>query len=102
MTIEIFKTNIPDGVSIIPINSKYDYSALSLMALNEGFKGSGILIDNDDIESVTIYSNNIPTIYSFRKFLDNQEIIIDGLANYISIVIPATSKTILQLMPRLF
>ena len=31
------------------IISKYDCSMLFLMALNNGFKGSGILFDNDDI-----------------------------------------------------
>ena len=102
VTVEIFKPNIPDGVSIKSINSNYEYASLTLMALNEGFKGSGILTDNEDIERVTIYSNDIPTIHSFRKILENQEIIIDGIANYISIVIPATSKTILQLKPELF
>lgn len=99
VSIELFKNNIPDGVSIKSINSDFDYSSLSLMALNEGFQGSGISTDNDDIKSVTIYSNHIPSVYPFRNILDNQEIIIDGVANYISIVIPADSKTILQLLP---
>ena len=69
------------------------------MSINEGFMGSGISTDDDRIYKVTIYKNNNPTNYEFHKILDNKEIIIDGLSNYITLVIPPSSKILIQLIP---
>jgi hypothetical protein len=90
---------IPSGVSIMYKNSNYDYKSLFLMSINEGFMGAGISTDDERICHVTIYKNSNPTSYKFYKILDNKEIIIDGTTNYITLVIPPSSKTLIQLIP---
>lgn len=97
--IHLFKDTLPGEVSIKSINSNYDYPTLSLMALNQAFEGSGIVTDIGGTCSITIHTNGISTTHQFSKSLDNQEIIIDGKTNYLSIFTPPKSKSIVQLVP---
>lgn len=90
---------IPSGVSIIARNADYDYKALYVMSITEGFMGRGISTDDDRICHVTIIKNDNSSTYEFHKILDNMEIIIDGLNNYITLTIPPSSKSLFQLIP---
>lgn len=90
---------IPSGVTISTKNSNYNYKSLLLMSINEGFMGGGISTDDERVCQVTIYKNSNPISYDFYKILDDKEIIIDGLANYITLVMPPSSKTLIQLIP---
>jgi hypothetical protein len=92
---------LPIGVSINAKNSSYDYKSLLLMSINEGFIGSGISIDDDHNHKVTICKNGNTQSYEFYKILYNKEIIIDGLANYITLVIRPSSNLSIQLIPAL-
>lgn len=92
---------IPSGVTISTKNSNYDYKSLYLMSVNKGFIGGGLSTDNERISQVIIFKNSDPISYEFHKILDEVEIIIDGLTNYFTIVIPPSSKSIVQLMPYL-
>jgi hypothetical protein len=100
VSVSLFKDmTFPAGVTVKAIHSDYDYKSLSLLAINEGFIGSGISTDDDRICQVTVFKNSLHQIFEFNKIFDNTEIIIDGLANYISFVIPPFSKSIIQLLP---
>jgi hypothetical protein len=90
---------IPSGVTISTKNSNYNYKSLLLMSINEGFMGGGISTDDERVCQVTIYKNSNPISYDFYKTLDDKEIIIDGLTNYITLVIPPSSKILIQLIP---
>ena len=90
---------IPTGVTITARNSNYDYNSLFLMSINEGFIGGGISTDDKSISQVTIFKNGTPSTYEFCKILDGMEIIIDGLTNYITFVVPPKSKSLFQLIP---
>ncbi len=90
---------ITAGVTIRAKNSNYDYKSLYIMAINEGFSGSGIMTDDDRICRINIYKDSIPTSFEFYKILGDQKIIIDGLFNYITLIIPQSSKLLLQLIP---
>ena len=92
-------SEIPKGVTISIKNSNDDYNALLSMSMNEGFIGGGISTDDERISQVNIFKNGSPSSYEFHKIIDNLEIIIDGISNYITIVIPPTSKSLFQLMP---
>ncbi len=98
--VTLFKNaSLPNGVRIHSRNSQYDYNSLFQMSIDEGFMGSGISTDDERISRITIYKDSNPTSFEFNKILDNLEIIIDGQTNYISLVIPPSSDTIIQLMP---
>jgi hypothetical protein len=100
VTVSLFtEKEIPSGVVIKAKNSTYDYHSLFLMSINEGFMGSGVSIDDDRICQITIYEDGKPTICDVKKIFDNKEIIIDGLTNYITIIIPPSSGILFQLMP---
>ncbi len=90
---------LPAGLTIKAIHSDYDYKSLSFLAVNEGFIGSGISTDDDRISQVTVFKDSLPQIFKFNKILNNTEINIDGLANYITLVAPLFSKSIIQLLP---
>lgn len=100
VSFSLFKDlTLPAGVAIKAIHSDYDYRSPSFLAINEGFIGGGISTDNDGICQVTVFKDNIPQIFKFNKILDNTEINIDGLANYITHVAPPFYKSIIQLFP---
>jgi len=101
VTLPFFKDGpLPSGIDIHVTNSDYQYADLISMAQAEGFTGSGIITDDERVSLLTIYMNHQPTQYHFSKILDNLEITIDGAGNYISLVFPPESTTLVQLMPR--
>jgi hypothetical protein len=100
VSVSLYKDmTLPAGLTIKAIHSDYDYKSLSFLAVNEEFIGSGISTDDDRICKVTFFKDSIPQSLVFNKILDNTEINIDGLANYVTLVIPPFSKSIIQLLP---
>ena len=92
--------HLPSGLTIRARNTDYDYEDLLSIAQKNGFTGSGIITDDERVSLLTIYRNHQPTPYQFSKVLDNLDITIDGAGNYISLVFPPMSTTLVQLMPR--
>ncbi|MBU3714207.1 MAG: hypothetical protein FGM46_04585 [Ferruginibacter sp.] len=90
---------LPGGVTITAKHSGYDYNALFLMAMTEGFTGSGISTDDERIGQVTIYEAGKPNNYEFYKLLENRKIRIDGVSCYVTLIIPPSSEITAQLMP---
>jgi hypothetical protein len=90
---------LPSGIDIHVRNSDYQYADILSMAQAEGFTGSGIVTDDERMSQLTIYKNYQPTQYHFSKILDDLDITIDGTGNYISLVFPPESTTLVQLMP---
>lgn len=95
------KMNLSSGVTVYGLNSNTDYESLVSMATTEGFKGNGIMTNNENINQLTIVSNNKSTHARFKNIHDNVEIIIDGTSNYISLVIPPATIAVVQLLPML-
>lgn len=100
VSVSLFKSDgIPAGVTIHTKGTDYDYNAMHLLSINKGFKGSGLSVDDERISGVTIYKESNPKSYPFHKIMDNHEIMIDGVSNYLSILIPASSHILFQLLP---
>jgi hypothetical protein len=100
VSISLFNNGeIQTGLTITARNSNYDYNSLFLMSINEVFIGGGISTDDESISQVTIFKNGTPITYEFCKILDGKEIIIDGLTNYLTFVVPPKSKSLFQLIP---
>jgi hypothetical protein len=91
---------LPSGIDIRVRNTDYNYASLLAMAQTDGFTASGIIADEERVSLLTIYKNHQPTAYQFSKILDGLDITIDGAGNYISLVFPPESTTLVQLMPR--
>ena len=88
---------LPDGLTIMPPNSNYDYQSLHLMAKSQGFKGSGF--KTTFTTKVKIFNKNQIQEIEIENFHTDTKIVIDGFENYISIVIPPFAKGLFQLMP---
>jgi hypothetical protein len=90
---------IPPGLSINTNCVEYDYHALHLMSVTAGFMGAGLSTDDDRIIHGTIHHDHTQTNFSFNKILDNHPIVIDGKSRFITLIIPAGTKMLLQLLP---
>jgi len=100
VTISFFKDEqLPLGTAVHYRNTNHHYESLLAIAQSEGFAGSGIVTDDERVSLLTIYKNHQPTQHYFSKILDNLEITLDGKNNYISLVFPPDSTTLVQLMP---
>ncbi|MFY7943372.1 MAG: hypothetical protein ACOVNZ_02275 [Crocinitomicaceae bacterium] len=90
---------LPDGLTIKTSNSCYSYDSLVLMAKKEKFLGRGF--QSDIIQKAILISPKGATSLNSTAFSINQEIIIDGLEHYLSIIIPPNSFGVFQLFPYL-
>lgn len=81
------------------INSDYNYDSLALMAISNGFKGSGLQSEFGFIEKATIYTPNGFKKIEVQSIWNDENILIDGISNYIIIEVPPLSNGIFQLMP---
>jgi hypothetical protein len=90
---------LPDGLSIRTSNGNYSYDTLVLMAKNEKFLGSEF--QSDIVQKALFMSPKGAITMNSTAFSIDQEIIIDGFENYLSIIIPPNSSGVFQLFPHL-
>jgi hypothetical protein len=93
------KKGLPEDVTVNVINTKNNYEILLNIALNEGFIGSGIMVNSDLIDCITIHDGSKLEIVGFEKMLIETKISINGTSNYISLTVPPSSHLVLQLLP---
>ena len=111
-TIELINTNkserninlftnegLPDDVTVNVINTKNNYDFLLNIAQREGFIGSGLMINSDLVNCITIHDGSKLEIISFEKMLIEKKILINGTSNFISLTVPQSSHLVLQLLP---
>jgi hypothetical protein len=98
VSIPLFKEKqLPEGVSIRSIRGEYDYESLVLMAKNENFMGCGF--QSDFITKIQVISPEVIYDLDSRVVASDNKIILDGLDQYLSIVVPANSMGFFQLFP---
>ena len=111
-TIELINTNkserninlftnegLPDDVTVNVINTKNNYDFLLNIAQREGFIGSGLMINSDLVNCITIHDGSKLEIVSFEKMLIEKKILINGTSNFISLTVPPSSHLVLALLP---
>ena len=96
-----FFTNegLPDDVTVNVINTKNNYNFLLNIAQGEGFMGSGLMINSELVNCITIHEGSKLEIVSFEKMLIEKKISINGTSNFISLTVPPSSHLVLQLLP---
>jgi hypothetical protein len=93
------KDGLPDGVTVNVISTKNNYDFLLNIALGEGFKGSGLMINSDLVNCITIHDGSKLEIISFKKMLIEKKILINGTSKFISLTVPPYTHLVLQLLP---
>ncbi len=93
------KEGLPDDVTVNVINTKNNYDFLLNIALGEGFMGSGLMINSDLVNCITIHDGSKLEIISFEKMLIEKKILINGTSNFISLTVPPSTHLVLQLLP---
>lgn len=88
-----------EGVTAKVINSEIDYKFLLNIALGEGFMGSGLMINSDLVNSITIHDESKLEIISFKKMLIEKKIFINGTSKFISLTVPPSTHLVLQFHP---
>jgi len=88
-----------EGVTAKVINSEIDYYFLLNIALGEGFTGSGLMINSDLVNSITIHDGSKLETISFEKMLIEKKILINGTSKFISLTVPPSTHLVLQLLP---
>ncbi len=100
VSVSLFQpAGIPPGITIHAKGTEHDYHALHHMSVTAGFMGAGLSTDDDRIIHGTIHHDHTQTNFSFNKILDNHPIVIDGKSRFITLIIPAGTKMLLQLLP---
>lgn len=85
------------NIDLKVLHEDYDYKALLFMANSKGFKGRGI--HSDFIEKVTIHKSSGSYNLDFKRFVKNEEILIDGFSSCLTIEVPPMSHGYFQLLP---
>jgi hypothetical protein len=93
------KEGLPEDVKVNVINTKNNFDFLLNIALNEGFIGSGIMVNSDLIDCITIHDGSKLEIISFEKMLIEKKISFNGTTNFISLTVPPSTNLVLQLLP---
>ncbi len=93
------KEGLPDDVTVNVINTKNNYDFLLNIALGEGFMGSGLMINSDLVNCITIHDGSKLEIISFEKMLIEKKILINGTSKFISLTVPPSTHLVLQLLP---
>ena len=93
------KDGLPDDVTVNVINTKNNYDFLLNIAIAEGFIGSGLMINSDLVNCITIHDVSKIEIISFEKMFIEKIISINGTSNFISLTVPPSSHLVLQLLP---
>ena len=95
---------IPKSVQVNVINNlAFDYNVLLNLALTQGFTGTGVHVNSNSIDSITVYNaNNVETLYfNNQPLITDLNITINGSSSYMSLFVPAATNMVLQLMPNL-
>ena len=95
---------IPKSVQVNVINNlAFDYNVLLNLALTQGFTGTGVHVNSNSIDSITVYNaNNVETLYfNNQPLITDLNITINGSSSYMSLFVPATTNMVLQLIPNL-
>ena len=95
---------IPKSVEVNVINNlAFDYNVLLNLALTQGFTGTGVHVNNNSIDSFTVYNaHNVETLYfNNQPLITDLNITINGSSSYMSLFVPAATNMVLQLMPNL-
>ena len=76
------------------------FSPLNI-AINKGFKGSGIIINTELINQICLQDEQNSETIIINKILQNKQIILNGHSKYISMILPPKSDfpIIIQLIP---
>ena len=90
---------LPDDVTVNVINTQNNYDILLNIALGEGFIGSGLMINSELVNCITIHDDSKLEIVSFEKMLIEKKILINGTSNFISLTVPPSSHLVLALLP---
>jgi hypothetical protein len=93
------KDGLADDVTVNVINTKNNYDFLLNIALGEGFMGSGLMINSDLVNSITIHDGGKLEFISFEKMLIENKIFINGTSKFISLTVPPSTHLVLQLLP---
>lgn len=90
-----------EGITTNVINSELDYNFLLNIAINKGFKGSGIIINTELINQICVQDEQNSESIIINKILQNKQIILNGHSKYISMILPPKSDSpiIIQLIP---
>ena len=97
-SIPLFKEfELPFGLTIVAINNRYNYDSLCLMAKTEGFVGHGF--NSSIIKQVKIQAKNQLSEIDLKSSEPVFKVVIDGLENYITIIVPPYSSGFFQLFP---
>lgn len=88
-----------EGVIVKVVNSDLDYNFLLNIVLRDGFIGSGLMINSDLVNCISIHDGSKLEIVSFEKMLIEKKISINGTSNFISLTVPPSSHLVLQLLP---
>ena len=98
-TVLLFKEGgMPKGITVLSKGTTYDYDSLLSLSKREGFKGSGIITDDFEVNQLTIFTENNATQHHFSK-IHEESIFLDGITKYISLVIPSCKTVLIQLAP---
>jgi hypothetical protein len=95
---------IPKSVQVNVINNlAFDYNVLLNLALTQGFSGTGVHVNSNSIDSITVYNaHNVETLYfNNQPLITDLNITINGSSSYMSLFVPAATNMVLQLMPNL-
>ena len=90
---------LPNDVTVNVINTKNNYDYLLDIAQGEGIIGSGLMINSELVNCITIHNDSKLEIVSFEKMLIEKKILVNGTSNFISLTVPPSSHLVLQLFP---
>ena len=98
-TVRLFSDDdLPEGVTIVTRNPKFDYKALRSFAMTDGFIGSGV--SSDEVLVFTIQNGGKSASF-ITKFLTDKKIVIDGDSKCIAVSVPPGAVLMFQLLPRM-
>jgi len=80
-----------EGITAKVVNSELDYNFLLNIAINKGFKGSGIIINTELINQICVQDEQNSETIIINKILQNKQIILNGHSKYISMILPPKS-----------
>jgi len=92
---------LPEGVTITTLGQKIDYQSLLSIAISDGFMGGGFQTVNQGINEIVLCRGTERTPLPFNIKLTDQDIVIDGGKNYVTIMVPAEKVVLFQLLPLL-
>jgi hypothetical protein len=90
---------LPEGVTVTTLGQKIDYQSLLSIAISEGFMGGGFQTDDEGISEIVLCRGIERPPLPFNIMLTDQEMVIDGAENHVTIMVPAEKVVLFQLLP---